>query len=40
MYTVGVIAKYKLIRMPDGSITIVIQEGRFAVDSFGSLSPT
>jgi len=41
MYTVGVIAEiHKLIRMPDGSITIVIQgRSRFAVDSFEQSEP-
>ena len=41
MYTVGVIAEiHKLIRMPDGSITIVIQgRSRLAVDSFEQSEP-
>ncbi|HQP75769.1 MAG TPA: endopeptidase La [Saprospiraceae bacterium] len=41
MYRVGVIAEiHKLIRMPDGSITIVIQgRSRFAVDSFEQSEP-
>ncbi len=41
MYKVGVIAEiHKLIRMPDGSITIVIQgRSRFAVGSFEQSEP-